>query len=149
MIDLKHVYLLYANIRCVSKPVGREYADRLLDAPAVFAIAEPNVLSSGVQLQVIYGRSELVVDDVEVFSGRPVVPQVHERQLTACPVLKQDCMKLLGPNGGRRDSSDKTRTSKRARVQQYRLWTHATAVTTAPLQCRDVSDDNERYNISA
>lgn len=69
------------------------------------------------------------MDDVEVFPGRPVVPKVHECQFKACSVLEQDCMKLLGPNGGLRSSNDDSRARKRASEQQHRLRTHATGET--------------------
>lgn len=118
MVYLECVHLLHAEIRCIGKPARRKYADRLLDALAVLMVAEPNVLSSGVQLQVVYGWSELFVDDVEVFPGRPVVPQVHECQVAARPILKQHSVKLFGPNGGLRDGGDDGHTRKRAREQQ-------------------------------
>lgn len=102
VIDFECVDLLYTYVCCISKPVRRKYADRLLNVSALFAIAEPHVLRSGIQLQVVYGRSKLCVDDVEVSARRPIVPKINKGDFVACSVLKKHCMKLIGPDRGLR-----------------------------------------------
>lgn len=96
-IHFKCIQFVDAKVRRIAEPVRCEYTYWLMYDLAVLPVVVPHILFAGVQLQIINGRPKLRVDDIEVSAAWPVVPKVKQSQRSR-PVLKEGCVKLIGPN---------------------------------------------------
>ena len=96
-IDFKRAQLAFSKICCIPQPVWGKDSYWLMYGFAILFVVRPEVLSAVVEFQIKYRRTQLLVNDVEIPAIGPVIPQVQQSQITS-PVLKQYCVKLLGPH---------------------------------------------------